>query len=115
MSNPVSVTDDTFQAEVLQADLPVLVDLWAAWCIPCQRLAPALDEMARDYAGKLKIAKLDVDGNPNTAIKYGVQSIPTLLLFKNGQELTRVVGPRSKDHLLQQLRPHLPDLGLTKP
>jgi thioredoxin 1 len=111
MSKPVHVTDDTFQAEVLQADLPVLVDLWAEWCGPCHMVTPVLEEIARDYDGKLKITKLDVDSNPGAAIKYGVQSIPTLLLFKNGQMLTRVVGAMPKDRLLKQLLPHLPELA----
>jgi thioredoxin 1 len=111
MSAPVQVTDDTFPAEVLQADLPVLVDLWAEWCGPCHMIAPILEEMARDYDGKLKIAKLNVDSDPSIAVKYGVQSIPTLLLFKNGQMLTRVVGAMPKDRLLSQLLPHLPELA----
>lgn len=111
MSNTVAVTDSTFQAEVLESDLPVLVDLWAAWCGPCRAVAPILEEIADSYAGKLKIAKLDVDSNHDTAIKYGVQSIPTMLLFKDGQLLTRLVGSRPKDALLKQLLPHLPELA----
>jgi thioredoxin 1 len=111
MSKPVEVTDDTFQAEVLQSDLPVVVDLWAAWCGPCHMIAPILEEIASDYDGKLKIAKLDVDSNPNTAIKYGVQSIPTLLLFKSGQMLARIVGAKPKNSLLKELLPHLPELA----
>jgi thioredoxin 1 len=111
MSKPVYVSDDTFQAEVLQADLPVLVDLWAEWCGPCRMIAPIVEELAKDYDGKLKVAKLDVDSDPGTAVKYGVQSIPTLLLFKNGQVLARVVGAMPKNRLLEQLLPHLPELA----
>jgi len=102
-----AVTDQTFDKEVLKAGKPVLVDLWAEWCAPCKMLAPILEELAREMGDKLAIAKLDVDSNPGTAMRYGVQSIPTLLLFKNGQPVERLVGYMPKDRLLARLRPHL--------
>ncbi len=89
---PVTVTDVTFAREVLESDLPVLVDLWAPWCGPCRMIAPAVEKIARDYAGRLKVAKLNVDDNPQTAMRYQVQGIPTLLLFKGGRVIDRIVG-----------------------
>lgn len=101
------VTDQTFDAEVLSAKKPVLVDLWAEWCAPCKMLAPVLEDMAKELDDQLTVVKLDVDANPATAMRYGVQSIPTLLLFKNGQEVERLVGYMPKDRLLGRIRPHL--------
>jgi len=89
---PVIVTDATFQQEVLDSDLPVLVDLWAPWCGPCRMIAPIVEKLAREYAGRLKVAKLNVDDNPRTAAAYHVQGIPTLLIFKNGRVADRIVG-----------------------
>jgi thioredoxin 1 len=103
MSEPIHVTDATFQAEVLEADLPVITDFWAEWCGPCRMIAPVLEDIAKEYDGKLKVAKLNVDENPNTAIQYGVQSIPTLILFKNGQAVGRVIGAMPKERLLERL------------
>ena len=100
---PFITTDLTFDSEVLKSDVPVLVDFWATWCGPCKMIAPVLMEIAGEKDGQLKIAKLDVDQNPETAQKFGVMSIPTLLLFKNGQEVSRIVGYRSKGQLVQQL------------
>lgn len=102
-----AVTDQTFDKEVLKAGKPVLVDLWAEWCAPCKMLAPILEDLAKEIGDKLTIVKLDVDSNPGTAMRYGVQSIPTLLLFKNGQPVERLVGYMPKDRLLARLRPHL--------
>lgn len=89
---PVTVTDATFAREVLESDLPVLVDLWAPWCGPCRMIAPVVEKIARDYAGRLKVAKLNVDENPQTAMRYQVQGIPTLLIFKGGRVADRIVG-----------------------
>ena len=86
------VTDDSFEPEVLQAQLPVLVDYWAEWCGPCKMVAPILDELAKDYAGKLKVAKLDIDSNDKVAARFGVRGIPTLLVFKGGQVKEQIFG-----------------------
>ena len=92
----VSVTDDTFANEVLNADTPVLVDYWAEWCGPCKTISPVLDEIAPEYAGKLKIAKLNTEINPSTPLKYGIRGIPTLMLFKNGEVEAFHVGAPNK-------------------
>ncbi len=93
------VTDDNFEPEVLQADKPVLVDYWAEWCGPCKMIAPLLDDIAKDYAGKLKVAKLNIDENQATPPKYGIRGIPTLMLFKNGTLAATKVGALSKSQL----------------
>ncbi len=95
----VHVSDNTFDAEVLQSATPVLVDYWAEWCGPCKMIAPILDDLARDYAGKLKIAKLNIDENQGTPPKYGIRGIPTLMLFKNGNVEATKVGALSKTQL----------------
>ena len=84
MSHPVDVTDDTFDADVLKAEVPVLVDFWADWCAPCKMIAPIVEDLAEEYDGRVKFAKLDVDSNPRTAMSYGVRGIPTLLVFRDG-------------------------------
>lgn len=102
MSEAVShVTDDSFEAEVLSSDKPVLVDFWAEWCGPCKMLAPVLDEIAGSYGEKIKIVKLDVDSNPNTPAKYGVRGIPTLIVFKNGNAEATKVGALTKSQLAE--------------
>ena len=95
------VSDSTFESEVLKATNPVVVDFWAEWCGPCRMIAPALEEIASSLDGKVKIVKLNVDENPKTAAKYGVQSIPTLMLFKNGQMASRQVGAAPRQKLVQ--------------
>jgi thioredoxin 1 len=94
------VTDASFEPEVLQADKPVLVDYWAEWCGPCKMIAPLLDDIAKDYAGKLKVAKLNIDENQETPPKYGIRGIPTLMLFKNGNLAATKVGALSKSQLM---------------
>ena len=93
------VTDGNFEAEVLQSQTPVLVDYWAEWCGPCKMIAPILDDVAKDYAGKLKIAKLNIDENQDTPAKYGIRGIPTLMLFKGGNVEATKVGALSKSQL----------------
>lgn len=95
----VHVTDATFDSEVLKADGPVLVDFWAEWCGPCKMIAPILDDVSKGYAGKLKVAKLNIDENPGTPPKYGIRGIPTLMLFKNGNVEATKVGAVSKSQL----------------
>lgn len=107
MAKPIEVTDGTFEEAVLKADLPTVVDFWAVWCGPCKMIAPVLEEIAGEYEGKLQIAKLDVDHNNESAMKYGVMSIPTLILFKGGKAVERIVGFMPKEKLLTKLAPHL--------
>jgi thioredoxin 2 len=106
-TSPLVVTDATFGAEVERAPLPVLLDLWAPWCGPCRMIAPALDALAVEMAGRARIAKMNVDDNPATSSRFGVRSIPTLLLFKDGREVDRIVGVQSKAALAARLQPFL--------
>ncbi|NOX38247.1 MAG: thioredoxin [Calditrichaeota bacterium] len=104
MAKPIEVTDANFDQEVLQSSVPVLVDFWAIWCGPCRMIAPIVEELAQEYEGKLKVAKLDVDHNPNTAIRYGIRSIPTLLIFKNGQVADQIIGAVPKNYLEERVQ-----------
>jgi len=101
MSNPVSVGDDDFEDSVLKSDRPVLVDFWAEWCGPCKLMTPALDEIASDMAGKLTVAKMNIDDNPHTPNKYGVKGIPYFIVFKNGQVAATKIGALPKSQFVQ--------------
>ena len=103
MSHPIDVSDATFEEEVLKSDSPVLVDFWAAWCAPCKMIAPIVDQLAREFAGTVKFAKLDVDNNPKVATDFGVRGIPTLLIFKGGQPVDQVVGVVPKSVLKRRI------------
>jgi thioredoxin 1 len=107
MANIGDVTDGDFQTTVLEADAPVLVDFWAEWCVPCHMVSPVVEEIGVEKAEALVIAKLNIDDNPEVTRKYGVMSIPSLILFVGGEEVARVVGARGKDALLKELDPHL--------
>ena len=103
-----NVTDQDFEERVLNAERPVLVDFWAEWCVPCHMVSPVVEEIGRDKGEALQVAKLNIDENPEVTRRFGVMSIPTLMLFKEGVEATRVVGARGKDALLKEIDPHIP-------
>jgi thioredoxin 2 len=107
-AGPVTVSDATFAADVERAPLPVLLDLWAPWCGPCRTVGPIVDQLAAELAGRLTVAKMNVDDNPATSSRFGVRSIPTLLVFKNGREVDRIVGAQPKAAILSRLERHLP-------
>ena len=102
-SKPITVTDATFSAEVEHSPLPVLIDMWAAWCGPCRMIAPMIDELATEWLGRVRFAKLNVDENPSTAARFNVRSIPTLLVLKAGHEVDRIVGVQSKSEIVRRL------------
>ena len=99
----VEFTDTNFDSEVLKSDKPVLVDFWAEWCMPCKMLTPTIDQLATEYAGKAKVGKVDTDSNRQTALKYGINAIPTVILFKNGQIAQKFVGLTKKDQFAKAL------------
>lgn len=107
MGSSTVVTDETFKEQVLKSSLPTLVDFWAIWCGPCKMVSPLVDEIARENEGKLKVMKLDVDENEQTAMQYSVMSIPTLILFKDGKPVERIVGYKPKGDLAKKILPHL--------
>ena len=100
---PVTITDSNFESEVIKSNIPVLIDFWATWCGPCKAIAPIVEDLAKEYDGKIKIGKVDVDDNQQTAIKYGVRSIPTLLLFKEGKVNDMIVGAVPKMQIVKKL------------
>ncbi len=107
MSSIASVTDSTFKQEVLESEFPVLVDFWAPWCGPCRMVAPVVDEIATEYDGQIKVVKLNTDDNPGVATQYGIRSIPTLIVFKGGQQVDQVVGAVPKKTLSNTLEKYL--------
>ena len=108
-AKPIDVTDETFESEVLKSDKPVLVDFWAPWCGPCRMAAPVLEKIAQEYQGKLKVCKLNVDEARQTAINYGIMSIPTLNIYKNGKVVDQIIGvtPSYESDLKKKIEPHL--------
>lgn len=103
MAKLVEVTDSTFKSEVVESSTPVLVDFWAEWCVPCRMIAPIVEELAREYDGRVKFTKLDVDANPKVSVEYGVRSIPMLLIFKGGRPVQQVIGAVPKALLKKRL------------
>ena len=102
--NLLQISDETFENEVLQHELPCLIDFWAAWCGPCRAIAPVIEELASQYDGKIRVAKMNVDENPKTPGKYGIRAIPTLILFKGGEVAEQITGAVSKSHIEEALK-----------
>lgn len=107
MAQPLHVTDDSFKSEVLESEVPAVVDFWATWCGPCRLIAPIIEEMATEYDGTAKMCKLDVDNNQQTAMQYGIRSIPTVLIFKNGEVVESIIGAVPKQQIEERLKAHL--------
>ena len=105
--HPIEFTDANFEEEVLKSELPVLIDFWAVWCGPCKMIAPSIDQLANEYEGKAKIGKVDVDNNQQIATKYGIRSIPTLLIFKDGKMVDQIVGALPKPKIAEKLNAHI--------
>ena len=105
--HPVEITDTNFAQEVENSDIPVFLDFWAVWCGPCKMIAPIVEELAGEYQGKIKVGKVDVDSSPGVAGKYGIRSIPTLLIFKNGKKVDEIVGAVPKPMITNKLNSHL--------
>lgn len=104
---PIEITDQNFQTEVLQSVILVLIDFWAVWCGPCKMVAPIVEEIANEYAGRVKVGKLDVDNNPMVSMQYGIRGIPTLLLFQDGKVVEQIVGAVPKRHIIEKLSDHI--------
>jgi len=104
---PIEITDANFQKEVLESSVPVLVDFRAVWCGPCKMIAPVVEEIAGEYDGRLKVGKVDVDNNPEVPLKYGIRSIPTLMIFKGGNVVEQIIGAVPKRNLLDKVTPHV--------
>lgn len=109
MGKALTFTDDSFEEDVLNSDKPVLVDFWAEWCGPCRMVGPVVEELAGEFEGKARIGKVDVDNNPETSAKYGIRSIPSLLIFKNGEVVDQIVGAVPKAQLKKQLEAQVPN------
>ena len=107
MSEILTATDSDWDAQILKSEKPVLVDFWADWCVPCHMVSPVVEEIGQERSSEMAVAKLNVDDNPETARRYGVMSIPTLILFRDGEEKARVVGAQSKDSILGQIEAHV--------
>ena len=113
MAKPINVTESEFESQVVQSTTPVLVDLWAEWCGPCRMVAPVLEQLANETEGVLTVAKVDIDANPGVATRLGVLNIPTMVLFKDGQEVKRIVGFKNKPQLVKILGEYVEGLGVT--
>ncbi len=107
MAKPIDITDSTFDSEVLKSSVPVLLDFWAPWCGPCKAIAPALEDLTNQYAGKFKIAKMNIDENMDTPSKFGVRAIPTLIVFKNGKAVDQIMGAQPKASIASVLDKHV--------
>lgn len=107
MAQPIHLTDDTYDEVVLKSDIPVLIDFWATWCGPCRMIAPIIEELAVEYEGKIKVCKLDVDNNQKVAMMYGIRSIPTVVIVKNGNEVDRILGAVPKQHFVERIKNHI--------
>ncbi len=103
----IEITDANFQQEVMKSETPVLVDFWAAWCGPCKMIGPVVEEIAKEYEGKLKVGKVNVDNNPEISMQFGIRSIPTLMVFKGGKVVEQIIGAVPKKNLMEKVLPHV--------